>query len=1010
MRTNTPAAAHTRNPVRPAFLAGFILAIFFAAACPAQSSTGDGAITGRVFNPDSGQYLRHAVIRIEETGQTATSEDGGRFRLSPVTPGPRTLAVTYTGFQPVRATVEVTAGQTTTRDIDLTSAGPVAGDNGAPLQLAGFVVTSEREGNAKAIMQQRNSMNITNSVASEVFGDVSEGNIGEFMKHLPGVEIELNADKVRDVRLRGLGAEYTSVTLDGVSLAGSDANTGAAGNARAFNFEQVSLSSIDSIEVLKTVSADQDANAPAGTINLRPKRAFDRKGRRIAWQANVTGFSEALTLSRTYGPDDRKKRKILPSASIEYSDVFFNDRLGIVLNVSDSNVYSVFSQMSVGHNYTPTAADPRPVVPTALNTLYGARTNEVFATTVTADFKATPNLVLSLGALYSTVDLWYYMRISNFSALSRALVVGSDPLTSFRAGVGNGRVVVNPQGINKMGKNITFLPKFEYKRGELTVDGRFAVAQSKSWYSPKSWDSVFNTGGPTLNGIDFQASRSHFSSSDWNITQTAGPDWNDGSFFTTPIVAVDDGRLAKTKIYSGDITATLKTKAGIPTIWKTGVKVKREVRDFAQERQSLLYNYTGPGAGVGAWRNISSPWDVDLGMLDANITSISGANIFHPNILEVAKMYKETPQHFTQTMTATNYYNAFVGNKKHYVEDINAAFIMGTSNIGEKIVFRAGLRYEDTKGDSLEFDPRTPTEVRAAGYTVSGVRANTIPGIEYQYFSKPRVNRKGGYDNFFPSTSIKYKFSDQLDAHLGYSRTIRRPTFRDVAGVWIVNEENLRVNAPNPSLTPEISDNLSARIAYYFEPVGILGANFFQNTVEGLFVSSEMTPQEFGYSGDLDLTDYTIISTVSGQGKTVIRGMELEYSQSLSFLPRPFNGFNVRASYTRNYAEVTLPLMSEHSVKAGLSYGWRAMNVYANLNWFDNYATNAAATNYRRHRTLVDAGAGYRLSPRVNLFLSLRNVFNAPLLNMQQVGTNPAVVTGYQSMGTVINLGLQGTF
>ncbi|MBI4621745.1 MAG: TonB-dependent receptor, partial [Verrucomicrobia bacterium] len=742
----------------------------------------------------------------------------------------------------------------------------------------------------------------------------------------------------------------------------------------------------------------------------RPKRAFDRKGRRVAWQANVTGFSEDLTLSRTHSPDDRKKRKILPGASIDYSDVFFDNRLGVVLNVSESNVYSVWSQYAVTYNYTPTAADPRPVVPTSLNPLYGPRTNEVFATTLTADFRATPNLVLSLGALYSTVDLWYYIRDSFFDALSRVPVVGTDPLTSFRAGAGNGRVRVNTRGINKMGKNMTYLPKFEYKRDDLTVDGRFAIAESKSSYSPNSWDSIQNAGTPALTGIDFQATRSHFSSSDWNVVQTAGSDWNDGRFFTTPAVVVADGRLAQTKIYSGDVTATLKTTKGIPTVWKTGVKMKREVRDFENTGPAMSYNYVGPGAGVGAFRNLRSGWDVDLGMLDAKVASVSGGSIFSPNLLDIYKLYRETPQYFTQSMTTTNYYDATIGNKKHYVEDINAAFLMGTGNFGERVVVRAGLRFEETKGDSLEFDPRAGAEMRAAGYAMAAGRATTIQGINYQYLSKPRLHRKGGYDNFFPSTSVKYKFSDRLNAHFGYSRTIRRPTFRDVAGVWAINDETQRVSAPNPNLTPEISDNLSARVAYYFEPVGTLGANFFQNTVEGLFVSSEMTPTEFGYTGDLDLTNYTIVSTVSGPGKTVIRGMELDYSQSLSFLPRPFNGFNVRASYTRNYAEVTLPLMSEHSVKAGLSYGWRMLNVYGNLNWFDNYATNATSTTYRRHRTVVDAGAGYRLSPRLNLFLSARNVFDSPLLNMQKVGNNPAVVTSYQSMGTVFSLGMNGTF
>ena len=984
-------------------IAGTLLAHFAAA-----QTTGTGTITGRILNPATGEYVRNAEVRIEATGQSVASETGGLYRLTQVPPGEVTLKVTYTGYVPQVVTIEVRPGATVTRDFELTSSVKSA-DNGL-VRLGRFMVAGEREGNAKAIMEQRNSMNITNSVASETFGDVSEGNIGEFLKHLPGVEIDLNADKAQGVRLRGLGSEYTAVTVDGISLAGSDANAGAAGNARAFNFEQITLSSLDSIEVFKTVSADQDANAPAGTINLRSKRAFDRKSRRIAWQANVSAFSEDLTFNRTYGPDDRKKRKIRPGGSLEYSDIFLDNRLGVVFNVTQSDVYSVFSQYSIGYNYTPTAADPRPAVITTLNPLYGARTNEAFTTTLTADFKATPNLVLSLGAIYNTVDLWYFMRLTTFTAVSRAAVIGTDPLSRFNSGVGNGRVAVNPQGINKKGKNVTYTPRFEYKRGDLTVDGRFALAESESWYSPNSWDAIYNTNSPTLNGVTFSADRSDFSSADWKVVQTGGPDWYDGAGYTTPAIFVDDGRFAGTKIYSGDVSATLNTKWRIPLTWKTGVKMKREIRDFRLERESLQYTYTGPGAGNGAWKNLQSAWPMDLSMLGAGIRSLSGGDIFHPNTLKVASLYRDHPEYFTHTMNATNYYNAFIANKKHYVEDIDAAFLMATGNVGKKIVFRGGLRYESTEGDSREFDPRTPAEVRAAGFPVSGARATTIPGIEYQYLSQPQVHRKGDYGEWFPSGGIKYKFNSNLDAHFGYSRTIRRPTFRDVAGVWIVNEDSLRVNAPNPNLKPEISDNLSARLAYYFEPVGILAANFYQNTVKGLFISSEMTAQEFGYSGDEDLAGYTFITTTSGQATTVVRGMELEYSQSLSFLPGALRGLNARASYTRNYAEITLPLMSGHSFKAGLSYAWRGLSAYANFNWSDNFPTNAAGTAYRRHRGVVDAGGGYRVSERLSLFFSLRNLFDVPLLNMQKIGANPAVVTGYQAMGTGITVGVRGTF
>jgi iron complex outermembrane receptor protein len=250
-------------------------------------------------------------------------------------------------------------------------------------------------------------MNITNTVASDVFGDMAEGNIGDFLRNIPGIDLELTQGEVRNVRLRGLGSEYNAVTIDGVSLASADANQGASGNARAFSFEQVSLSSMDSIEVSKTISADVDANAPAGTINLKLKRAFSRSGRRITAQVNVTAFADEWHLRRTYGPDDVKHRKINPGGIIDYSDVFFNKRLGVVLSISESNLYSENARSVVTYNYAPTAADPRPAVPTAVAFLHAPRLNRRSTVNLNTDFKATDNLVLSLGLLYKeTVKAW----------------------------------------------------------------------------------------------------------------------------------------------------------------------------------------------------------------------------------------------------------------------------------------------------------------------------------------------------------------------------------------------------------------------------------------------------------------------------------------------------------------------------------------------------------------------------------------------------------------------------
>jgi hypothetical protein len=78
-------------------------------ALPAFAQSATGSITGQVFNPATGEYLRNAQVRIVESGDVAVSADEGLFRLSPVPAGRVTLEVTYTGYRKVTATVEVAA-------------------------------------------------------------------------------------------------------------------------------------------------------------------------------------------------------------------------------------------------------------------------------------------------------------------------------------------------------------------------------------------------------------------------------------------------------------------------------------------------------------------------------------------------------------------------------------------------------------------------------------------------------------------------------------------------------------------------------------------------------------------------------------------------------------------------------------------------------------------------------------------------------------------------------------
>lgn len=984
-------------------LAVLLLPLLAAAQLPEP-----GVIVGRISNPATGELVRDAQVRIDGTNQLSISGDGGFYRLADVQPGLVTVTVVYTGYQTITESVQVSAGQTTTRDFELRSAlaRQPAGDG--TVQLEAVQVSSEREGNAKAIMQQRNSMNITNSVATDVFGEIAEGNIAEFLKHLPGVEIVQLDGNIRNVRLRGLGAEYTGVTVDGVGVAAADANTGSAGDARALSFEQVSLTSIESIEISKTISADVDASAPAGTINLKTKRAFDRKGRRISWQTNLSAFSEEFSFSRAFSPDEVRKRRILPGGSLEYSDVFLNSRLGLVINLSQANNFSMITQNSTTYNFAATAADPRPAVITAMTLNRGSRLYDRFSATVTADFKATPQLIFSLGLMYNYFDQWSPRSNVTFNTGARGTVVGNDPLLSFTTTASNASIVGNSQGISKLSETFTFMPRFEYTRGDLKIEGRFSGSISESSYDPFYGNGgIGNFGNPTLSGVTYQATRTSLTRADWQISQIGGTDWSTGAGYTSPILTLDDGRYALSQVYSGELIGTLKTRKRLLIVWKAGIKTKREIRDFNVDTELSRYTYVGPGSGVGSWASYRSPYVPSYEEINSSVRSLSGGSVFAPHLLGVGQLFRDHPEYFSHSLTAANFYNATINARKYYVEDITAAFLMATSAIG-RTQFRAGLRWEDTAGKSREFDPRTPAEVVAAGFPETAGRATTIPGLEYQYFSKPKVYRRGGYDDLFATASVKHELRNNLSAHLGFSQTIRRPSFRDISGVWSINDDTLRVSAPNPNLTPEHSDNLSARLAYYFEPVGIAAVSVFQNTVSGLFRSGEMTAREFGNT-DPALDAYTFIATVQSEDKTVVRGWELEYSQSLSFLPKPFNGLNIRGSYTRTYSEVITPQMSPHIAAGGLSYSARGLNLSANLTWRDDSPLDIQGWTYLRHRTSLDAAGSYRLSNRISFFFTVKNLLNAPEIVMTRQ-VIPATSTAYRVWGAEWSFGLKGTF
>ncbi|MFM7532917.1 MAG: TonB-dependent receptor plug domain-containing protein [Rubrivivax sp.] len=107
------------------------------------------------------------------------------------------------------------------------------------------------------------------SVAKQIYGREELDRFGDtnaldVLRRLPGVNVGSGGP-----RMRGLGAGYTQILINGDPA------------PQGFNLDQLSPSQIERIEVLRAPTADQSAQAVAGTINIILKEAPRRSQRTL---------------------------------------------------------------------------------------------------------------------------------------------------------------------------------------------------------------------------------------------------------------------------------------------------------------------------------------------------------------------------------------------------------------------------------------------------------------------------------------------------------------------------------------------------------------------------------------------------------------------------------------------------------------------------------------------------------------------------------------------------------
>jgi TonB-dependent receptor len=954
--------------MNPAFrscsrFATLLVALVAALPAFAQSS---GSISGRILNAATGVYLSGASVVVEgSAGLGDVSAEGGVFRVTDVPSGRRTVVVTYPGLDTARQSIEVPVGGSAELNFELTS---------NIYKLDAFTVSELREGEAAAIARQRTAENLKQVIATDTFGSVADANVGNVLLRLPGITAQRDEAEVHLVSVRGIDPQFNSVMVDGTRLSG--ATTRGDGLSRAFEVDKVSTNSIESIEVIKAQLPEMDADAIGGSINLKTKSGFDRKGRDFRWAA---------------GSNIYPKRSVYePSGSLAYSDVLGRDRrLGLAFNLSYNRTYGPRSAFRAGY------ANPSFTAPTPMNDFQTSEdeiTLTRIGTGLKLDYKVGPGVSVFFNTLYNNYldDMTQHkmrMRRGTATFVSEAVSQLTGASTEY-----------------EMESRYRTVKTFRFQLGGKTawrdwnLDGDLAWAPSDGFEKREDLTVRINN---TAWRVD-RTNRLHYPT----FVQTGGPDVrNFDNGFTDSMNRKDFHQ--QDEIYAAQFNAKRSFATTLPTSLKGGLRWREQTKQ--QNRFQPRYTYVGPD-GVAGLNNATRINDDNLNRFNGtdghNYLPLDGRYTIVPAWPDLAAVHRElraNPQLFSENV-ATTIQNSLVNNGS-VREEVLATYLQGNIDI-RRFSLLAGVR-------------REATTATAKGPVTDTRYANNAAEAALRFGGRVTVSRD--YENYFPSVHARYRLAPNTLARASWSTGIGRAPYGQLIPVTTVNENAGTVSRNNAGLNPQYSHNYDLAVEHYFgRGVGLVSVGAFQkNLTNFIYPATEIIREGADNGFDGLYGGYTLTTRVNG-GWARVRGLELSYQQSLSFLPGWLGGFGVFANATRlvtrgtydgTTIRTTIAGFTPRSANAGLSWARRGTTVRVNYNYTGEavrgYNANPANQTFNEPRNPVDVSVKVRATRWFDVFVDANNVFNDKNNTFQGRGDRP---TDSQIYGVRMAAGVSGAF
>ena len=917
---------------RLVFSSAFAFTACVSALTPAVAHS-QGSIRGTVMDA-AGRPAPGASIHISGTLFGAVVDSSGIYRIDRVPAGAHLVRVMKLGYAPDSATLVIADGQVARHDVTLHAAAAVLGE---------VVTTAQRlgESEASALARRAEATNEVNVLAGDVIRALPNANAAEAAGRIPGVTTERDEGEGKFVQVRGTEPRLTNVTIDGAHVPGTERGS------RVVKLDDVPSDILAAVEVSKTLTADMDADAIGGSVNLVTKTPEGVPSGYVSAQygaitlLNKNQYQGGFAYGGRYGADRRLGFLIGGSA----------DR-----NNRTSNDLEPAWAIDNG----------RPIPIEWSQRDYEYRRNR-YGLGGDIDYRFAGGSALALKGMYSRFEDYGTTYdndiVSGATGSTFGGGVAGDSAANGSRGFGTGaevtRMTWNRTPVEQLyGGTLSGRTQFGSLTAKLSVNAAATTSRLKDYrFQPFVYDGpggqgltiaydASNTKVPTYRFLNSGMASAAADPSNFELAhyftidrETKGHDLGTSLDFSAPWHAAGDAWTASFN-FGGRIRSERKQYAQTGGFW------------FTPGAPLVLSQYLSGFHDPRYYSNISHAFSIGPMPNEAAARGYEDGN---------------TAAFINGTDTAGNVLANLDG-----TERITAGYVSNTVTAGPVALY-LGLRMENThatyRGHEIRYDTLGD---------VSGIFG--VPGSQ-------------SYTDLFPSAQLKVSFDPATDVRLAVTRGIARPDYAALApslqstlGGNKADPSSITIG--NPDLRPQHAVNYDLLLEHFFPSVGVLsGGVFYKHLTDFIF------SRRFVYRGPiLADTGYAGTRPENG-GSGHVLGFEAEWTQRLVSLPGAFAGLGFDANFTHVQSRATVdtsgreaPLQrqSPNLANVALTYDYGAVSARAGwayqganiTSYGDGSATPSGDTYYYAH-SQVDASIIYNISPRLQVQLQGLNLNDA---------------------------------